>query len=220
MAEDGGAVRAVSEGGAGVRAPFGITVCGLPELGQHCRAGVTHLLSILDPDFPLPEAFGEYGEHRRLELRFHDVIEEGIPGMRPPEAADVAQVLAFGHDLEAEGNGRGHLLVHCHAGVSRSTAAMALIIAQALPTAAAAAVLGEVVRIRPQAWPNLRLLEMGDALLRRGGTLVEAAGAVYRRQMATRPTLAAEMRAGGRGREVAIAESAGASLDNRWSGLH
>jgi hypothetical protein len=26
-----------------------ITICGISELGEHCAAGVTHVLSILDP---------------------------------------------------------------------------------------------------------------------------------------------------------------------------
>jgi predicted protein tyrosine phosphatase len=84
---------------------------------------------------------------------------------------------------------------------------MALIIAQARPDATAPAVLSEVLRVRPQAWPNLRILEMGDAQLGRLGTLIDAAGALYRRHLASQPELAAGMRAGGRGREVTVAEA-------------
>jgi predicted protein tyrosine phosphatase len=193
--------------------PFRITVCGIEELGGHCAAGVSHVLSILDPEWPVPEAFGGYGEHARLELRFHDVIEDGadpaatVPATVAPEADHVARLLAFGRDLAAEGatTATAHLLIHCHAGVSRSTAAMALILAQALPEAAAEAILAEVVRIRPQAWPNLRIIELGDALLRRRGTLVAAAGGLYRARLGARPELAALLRQGGRGREVAAA---------------
>jgi len=93
---------------------------------------VTHVLSILDPDWPVPDAFGSFGEHERLELRFHDVIEE-TPGMLAPTQENVAQVLAFGRDMLGEPAPGAHLLVHCHAGVSRSTASMILIVAQARP---------------------------------------------------------------------------------------
>jgi predicted protein tyrosine phosphatase len=168
-------------------APFRITICGIEELAGHRRAGVSHVLSILDPDWPVPDAFGDFGEHRRLELRFHDVIEE-LPGTAPPRAEHVDELLA-----------------HCHAGVSRSTASMALILAQALPGLPAARILGEVLRIRPRAWPNLRLLELGDAMLGRGGEMVAAACEVYRRQLAARPELAEHMAQGGRQREVAAA---------------
>ena len=57
-------------------APFRITVCGIEELSGHCDANVSHVLSILDPEWPVPEAFGAFGEHARLELRFHDIIDE------------------------------------------------------------------------------------------------------------------------------------------------
>ena len=59
----------------GTIAPLNITVCGLDELAAHCETGASHVLSILDPDHPVPEAFGRFGEHEKLELRFHDVIE-------------------------------------------------------------------------------------------------------------------------------------------------
>jgi len=39
-------------------APFGITICGIEELTEHCVADVSHVLSILDPAWPVPEAFG------------------------------------------------------------------------------------------------------------------------------------------------------------------
>ena len=183
-------------------APFRISVCGIEELQGHCETGVSHVLSILDPDWPVPEAFGAFGEHAKLELRFHDVIEPDIAGTMPPREADVSALLAFGRDLMAEPPADAHLLVHCHAGVSRSTASMALVLAQGLPDIAAERIFAEVMRIRDKAWPNLRLIEMGDALLGRGGALIAAVGDIYRRQLETRPHLVEVMRNGGRGREV------------------
>jgi predicted protein tyrosine phosphatase len=186
-------------------APFRTSICGIEELTGLCETGVSHTLSILDPDWPVPEAFGAFGEHAKLELRFHDVIEEGVPGTLPPCREHVAALLAFGRDLMAEPPPEAHLLVHCHAGVSRSTASMALMLAQGLPGADPDRIFAEVLRIRPQAWPNLRILELGDALLGRGGALVAAARGLYRRQLEARPNLADEFRRHGRGREVAAA---------------
>src|SRR5579872_860602 len=94
---------------------FQVTICGIPELGGHCDAGVTHVLSILDPDWPDPPDFAAYGEHRRLALRFHDVIEPR-PACVLPTRQDVERLLAFGRELTAARD--AHLLVHCHAGVS------------------------------------------------------------------------------------------------------
>ena len=177
--------------------PFRLTVCGLDELGGHCEAEVTHVLSILDPGWPVPLEFGRYGEHARLELRFHDVIEED-PGMEPPLERHVAAVLDFGRTLGAG----DHLLVHCHAGVSRSTAAMTLILSQARPGRPAAEAIAEVSRIRRQAWPNLRMIEMGDRLLGRGGEIIAAVRERYREVLAKKPYKAEDMIAAGRQREV------------------
>jgi predicted protein tyrosine phosphatase len=189
-------------------APFEITVCGIEELIGHCETGVSHVLSILDPDWPVPPAFGTFGEHERLELRFNDVIEEDAPGL-PPQPAHVEQLLAFGRDLMAEPPPSAHLLVHCHAGVSRSSASMALILAQALPGRTAREVFDEVLRIRPNVWPNLRLIELGDPMLGRSGELIAGVREVYRRQLKLRPELADSMTFGGRGREVALAGAVG-----------
>ena len=184
--------------------PFQVTICGIDELELHCAAGVTHVLSILDPGWPEPEAFGAFDPHRRLELRFHDVIETE-PGCVAPESPDVEQLLSFGHDL-TEGKGT-HLLVHCHAGVSRSTAAATLIVAQARPDRPAEEALQTVLSRRPRAWPNLRILELGDALLERRGEIVGAARAHYRRRLEREPWLIEQMIDGGRGREVVEAGS-------------
>lgn len=181
--------------------PFQITICGIAELELHNQANVSHVLSILDPEWPVPEIFGTYGEHVKLELRFDDVIEEE-PEMLPPQRLDVERLLAFGRSLEQEPAGRAHLLVHCHAGISRSSASLALLLAQAVPDRPAAAIFADILAIRPQIWPNLRMVEMGDASLKRNGDLVAAVAGVYRHQMEKDPGLAEIFRANGRGREV------------------
>ncbi len=182
--------------------PFRVTVCGIEELAGHVAGDVTHVLSILDPGWPEPEALRAFEVHRRLKLRFHDVIEPH-PEWIAPQPWDIELLLAFGRDLAATPD--AHLLVHCHAGVSRSTAAAALILAQARPDRRADEVLLAVARVRPRAWPNLRILELGDVLLGRGGEIVTAAGAHYRRALDREPWLAEAMIDGGRGREVAQA---------------
>ena len=50
-------------------------ICGLDELIGHKGQGVTHILSILDPEWPDPVAFQAYDPHFRATLRFHDAIE-------------------------------------------------------------------------------------------------------------------------------------------------
>ena len=181
--------------------PFDFAICGIDELGGYCAVGVTHLLSILDPIFPDPEALGAFGDHRRLALRFHDVIDER-DGMIAPQMVDVERLLRFGRDMTATPAAKPYLLVHCHAGVSRSTAAMFLLLAQARPDRPAAEALDALRQVRPGAWPNLRLVEYGDALLGRGGELVAALRAHYRAAVMRDPAIGEIMIAAGRGREV------------------
>ncbi|RJF81774.1 protein-tyrosine-phosphatase [Azospirillum cavernae] len=181
--------------------PFGLTVCGLDELEGFGAAGVSHVLSILDPDHPEPTAFGAYGEHQRLELRFNDIIDL-TRGQIAPEKADVERILAFGRDLLAEPVECRHLLVHCHAGISRSTAALTMILVQARPERPAAEAMAAVAAIRSKAWPNLRMIEFADALLGRDGDLIAAARARHLTLGRQRPELVQFMIDNGRIREV------------------
>jgi predicted protein tyrosine phosphatase len=184
---------------------FRVTICGIGELDQHGEAGVTHVLSILDPDWPEPAAFLAFPPHRRLELRFHDIIEPSPRCILPAEE-HVDGLLAFGREAVAAGPDV-HLLIHCHAGISRSTAATALLLAQAQPSLPPDAIFAEIFRLRPRAWPNLRLLEFGDRALGRDGALVAAVAAQYRRVMAVDPPFARFISEVGRGCEVALAEA-------------
>ncbi len=190
--------------------PLRITVCGLEELAGPRAIDATHVLSIMDPGWPEPEALRAFDVHRRLRLHFHDVIEP-TQGWIAPERWDVELLLAFGRDLGAnrpEGAAeltQLHLLVHCHAGVSRSTAAAILLLAQHEPGQPAEHAILEVVRQRPRAWPNLRMIEFGDALLGRDGEIVAAVHAHYRMALDREPWLAEAMIDNGRGREVAAA---------------
>jgi len=183
-------------------APFRLTICGIPELDEHCAVGITHVLSILAPEMDDPPAFDAFAPHQRLTLRFHDVIEP-LPDRLAPARADVERLLAFGRELA--GTPEAHLLIHCQAGVSRSTAAATLILAQARPDRPAREALDAVAALRPRAWPNLRMLEFGDDLLGRNGELVTAVAAIYRRVLDREPALQEAMIDSGRSREVLAA---------------
>ena len=184
--------------------PFPITVCGIEELSGHADRQVSHVLSILDPDQPEPEAFGSYGEHSRLEMRFHDAIKEE-PGIVAPQPEHVAEILSFGKDILADPESIRHLLVHCHMGISRSTASMTLLLAQAQPELPAQAILDQVVSIRDKAWPNLRILTFGEEQLGRKGEFTSVVGGVYRRQLEQRPEIREFFVRVGRDQEVELA---------------
>lgn len=184
------------------RAPITLlTVCGLEELEGHGTRGVTDVLSILDPGWPEPP-FASYGEHRRKLLRFHDIVED-VPGQIAPQPEHVAEILEFGSRLGDEDAGaERHLLIHCHMGISRSTAAMLMFLAQSYPDETDDELTARLVAIRPQAWPNARMIGFADMALGRGGGLSSAVTRVHANLMAARPHLANVMRDLGRAREV------------------
>ncbi len=183
-----------------------LTICGISELPDQGSRSVTHVLSILDPEHPDPEAFQAYDPHRRTLLRFHDVIDP-LPGMILPEPKHVEAVLQFGEDVaqNPSSGAEGHLLVHCHMGISRSTAAMVTLLAQATPDESEDRLMERIVEIRPQAWPNSLMIQFADDLLSRGGRLTEALRRHYGRQIHREPKIASWMRDLGRGREVDMA---------------
>ena len=157
--------------------PLRLTICGIHELDGFARADVSDVLSIVNPGEPDPEAFMRFGPHRRTTLRFHDVV---LPteGHSMPAEDDMRGILNFGETL-ARHSDAGHLLVHCVAGVSRSTAAAAILMAQKNPGREAEAFLA-LLELRPRAWPNSRMVELADALLQRRGRLRAGLDAYYR----------------------------------------
>lgn len=185
-------------------ASFRVSICGVDDLPGLSAAGVTHVLSLLNPGWDEPEPFRAFAPHARLDLRFHDIVDP-LPGLRRPSPVDVAALLDFARGL----GGGAHLLVHCEKGLSRSSASLALILAQARHDLPADAVLAEVVRLRPRAWPNLRIIELGDHVLGRGGTLVAAAIETYRARLIAQPRLADGMIEMGRARELLLARGQG-----------
>ena len=185
-----------------------LTICGLSDLSDYRSQGVTHVLSILDPAWPEPDAFRSYDPHHRTMLRFHDAIEPG-PGIVLPNSEHVEAILGFGEaiarDTAAE---RVHLLVHCHMGVSRSTAAMLMLQARLHPQENEDALLDRLREIRPQAWPNSRMIELADTLLDREGRLMLALARYYAGQLARWPEIAEFMQQAKRGREIEMARRA------------
>jgi predicted protein tyrosine phosphatase len=184
-----------------------LTICGIDEIPQHGPRAITHVLSILDPDWPELTGFHGYATHKRTTLRFHDVIDAG-PGVILPAKEHVASILAFGDEIAAEtgADAARHLLVHCHAGISRSTAAMISLLAQADPREDEERLFERVRQIRPQAWPNSLMIGYADEILGRDGRLVAALRRHYGHQLRERPEIAGWMRNLARERELDMAE--------------
>lgn len=186
-----------------LRLTSALAVCGIAELDAHTERGVTDVLSILDPDMPDPVAFDVWPAHRRTVLRFHDEIAPR-PGVVLPDASDIEAILAYGRAVSAH-PGEKHLLVHCHMGMSRSTAAMAMLLAQAEPDATNDAVFERVYAVRARSWPNSLMVRLAGEALGRKGELFDAMRRLYGRQLVNFPTYAQSLRSIGRGAEVEMA---------------
>jgi predicted protein tyrosine phosphatase len=124
-----------------------------------------------------------------------------------PKSDDVEEILRFGSFLTNDANGSetAHLLVHCHMGISRSTAAMAILMAQSNPEQSEERIFSQLLELRPQAWPNSLMVEFADTLLGRRGRLLAALADLYAQQLAKRPETEQFMRTHGRSREVDLA---------------
>jgi predicted protein tyrosine phosphatase len=181
-------------------------ICGLDQLDLHSASRVTHVLSILDPGFPDPDAFKAYGPHARTSLRFHDEIQAG-PDRILPQAKDIETILSLGRTMSEDiaKGGSPHMLVHCQMGISRSTAATAILLLTMHRSKTEDDVFARLLELRPNAWPNVLMIELADELLARRGRFTAAAGRLYAAQLAKRPESADFLRRHGRGREVDMA---------------
>ncbi|MEP7454716.1 protein-tyrosine-phosphatase [Phyllobacterium sp. SB3] len=186
-----------------------LTICGIDELPGQGTRGVSHVLSILDPNWPELEAFLSYGAHDRTILQFHDIID-AAPDRIMPQPEHVTQILDFGSRLlqSAKDRVEGHLLVHCHMGISRSTAAMLTLMTQATPDATEEQLFARLREIRPQAWPNSLMVGYADEQLNRKGRLVAELQRHYALQL-KRDTMFEELMTRiGRTRELEMGRSA------------
>lgn len=181
--------------------PFRITICGIPDLPGLCSGGdVTHLLSVLDTHHPLPESLADFRDVDRELLRFDDIVAE-FPGFTACSIGDVERLLAFGTRVHDAGAAARHVLIHCHAGISRSTAAAAVMMAQFNPGREIEAFLA-LLDMRPHAWPNTRIVEFADRLLGRKGAMLEGLVAYRNALLERKPHLRQVIVNIGRGHEL------------------
>jgi predicted protein tyrosine phosphatase len=141
---------------------FDLRITTLPEAVDLLRQGwPTKAVSLVCPGTP---NFGCYGPHHLL-LHLHDIAEE-LDGHVVPCSQHLLDVLDFTADL-APGS---RLLVHCIAGVSRSTAAaIGILIARGMPWRVA---WEAVEAVRPVMMPNACLIRLIDDHHGLGGELL------------------------------------------------
>ena len=134
----------------------------------------SHLISLLSPThdkvWPAENAGGAH-----LRLACHD-IPEIREGLTAPDAALVVRLLDFATGWDAA----RPMLVHCWAGVSRSTAAAFIIACQYAPERSEREIARALRAAAPYATPSPLMVSLADAALGRAGRMSAAVSEIGR----------------------------------------
>lgn len=151
-----------------------IDVCPLSRVHEVVAvSGAGALVSLLSPDHPMtrPEAIPP---ERHLALGLSDIVAP-LDGHVLAQQSQVESLLAFFHDWDRA----RPLVIHCYAGVSRSTAAGFIALCTLTPKPEIA-IARELRRLSPSATPNRHLVSLADTLLSRKGRMTAAVEAIGR----------------------------------------
>ena len=144
-------------------------VCALSQIEATVQAtGARSLVTLINSKTMVlrPQAIAP---ERHLFVAMSDIVTP-LDGHILPDAGHVTALLAFARAWDR----CQPLLIHCFAGVSRSTAA-AFIFACALePARGESSIAAQIRRLSPTATPNARLVAVADAQLGRDGRMSAA----------------------------------------------
>jgi len=145
-----------------------IIVCPLSKAAQLAREHeVSHVVSLLDPDTPFP-MMREVGE-RHLRLEVHD-IEAPSDGMDICCTDRMKMILDFVRGWRRD----APILIHCYAGLSRSTATAFITACAHNPDADEHEIALALRTASPHASPNRHFVALADTCLGRDGRMVRA----------------------------------------------
>jgi predicted protein tyrosine phosphatase len=152
-----------------------IHVCSLARLHATVEAtGARRVVTLMrDVEMVRRPPSIEHADHLLLRL---DDISEPIDGYTVPGEEHVAELLTFVRSWDRA----APLVIHCYAGVSRSTAG-AFVSACALnPRRPETEIARDIRRLSPTATPNIRIVKLADRMLQRDGRMVAAIEAIGR----------------------------------------
>jgi predicted protein tyrosine phosphatase len=150
-----------------------IHVCSLSRLPEMVvRTGARHVVSLLAVEDQLTRPAAIAPENH-LWLKLHD-ISEPQEGFVAPQHEHVEELIAFVQQWPRE----APLLIHCWAGISRSTAAAFVSVCALNPGADEQTTAAALRRASPTATPNIRIVTIADQLLGRQGRMVKAVKAI------------------------------------------
>ena len=156
--------------------PF-IQVCSLARLADTVAATeASHVLTLINDRTPVTRPAAIPAE-RHLYIPMSDILEP-MDGHILPAETHVRSVIDFAAGWDRE----RPMVVHCYAGVSRSTAAALISVCALRPERSERAVAARIRERSPTATPNLKLVAVADDILGRGGRLYDAAASIGRGQ--------------------------------------
>ena len=146
-----------------------IHVCSLSRLHETVTGtGARHVVSLIGDEARLDRPSGIAPENH-LWLKLHD-ISTPLDGYIIPEESHVAELIDFVRRWD-----RGApLVVHCFAGISRSTASAYASVCALNPHRDEASIAQALRRASPTATPNIRIVALADRLLGRNGRMTAA----------------------------------------------
>src|SRR5262249_54898291 len=150
-----------------------IHVCSLARLDETiATTGARHVVSLLarEADLMRPATIAP---ENHLWLQLHD-ISAPQDGYVAPQTEHVEQLIAFVQRWPRE----AALVIHCYAGVSRSSAAAFVSVCALSPASGEVAIAIALRRASPTATPNIRIVTIADQVLARRGRMVTAVEAI------------------------------------------
>ena len=151
-------------------------VCSLARLHETASStGASHLVTLLSPGGVSVVRPSSIDPDRHLAIGVSDIAEP-LHGHTHASADHIDRLLAFARAWDR----RAPLLIHCYAGVSRSTAAAFVAVCALAPDRDEREVAGALRRASPTATPNTRLVALADEALGRSGRMVAAIEAIGR----------------------------------------
>jgi len=141
-------------------------------------ARVSHLVTLINGE-TLIDTPASIGAGRHLRLSMND-ISEPRDGLVVPSENHVAELIQFAIDWDQQ----APLLIHCWAGISRSTAAAFISLCALNPGTEEQSLARALRRASPTAYPNRRLVALADAVLSRQGRMSAAVELIGRGQLA------------------------------------
>ncbi|HLK81076.1 MAG TPA: tyrosine protein phosphatase [Xanthobacteraceae bacterium] len=150
-----------------------IYVCSLARLHETVRTtGARHVVSLLAHEDNLTRP-ATIAPENHLWLRLHD-ISAPQEGYVAPQIEHVKRLIAFVQRWPRE----QALVIHCYAGVSRSSAAAFAAVCALSPESDERGIAIALRRASPTATPNSRIVAIADQLLARRGRMVSAVEAI------------------------------------------